>query len=234
MRTTRNSASGKMLLVGVFVALLAIVVTVVAVTDTSSPDEGDVAIGKAAPARTTSEVPVLGKGKILPADRWPSACELVGRTDVEAILPEAEEIEQESRLVGVKSIGEFAADPEWSQGARAEAGQCLYGMRLPGETYQATQLWVRVHAVADPDLIRRYYEGQLLGVTGTNQSARGADACALTGLREGNWICRKGSVLFSVGGQTTVAFKGKPAPAPFVWRDDVNPLIVETVAAKIR
>ncbi|WP_157431807.1 hypothetical protein [Actinomadura hibisca] len=50
---------------------------------------------------------------------------------------------------------------------------------------------------------------------------------------EGHWICRKGPVMFSVGGQTTVAFKGKYAPAPFTWRDDVTPRVVRAVSAKL-
>ncbi|MFG2007110.1 hypothetical protein ACGFNU_48975 [Spirillospora sp. NPDC048911] len=221
------------LLPALFPVLAIAVLTMAGVVSWSNPaDEGDVAIGR---ARTGAviKLPELGKGKILPADQWPSACELVGERDVSAILPEAKEIEQEPALVGIKSIKEFAADPGWKESDRAEAGRCLYSARLPGETYSATRLWLRVQAVADPELIERYYETQTVSGTDTNQGAHGADQCAVTGLSEGDWICRKGPLLFSVGGQTTVAFKGKPAPAPFVWRDDVNPLVVETVAAKI-
>ncbi|MFD0629836.1 hypothetical protein ACFQ2K_51890 [Streptomyces sanglieri] len=46
--------------------------------------------------------------------------------------------------------------------------------------------------------------------------------------------CRKGPLLFTVGGQSSVTFKGELAPAPFVWRDDVLPEFVRTIAAKIK
>ncbi|WP_344547257.1 hypothetical protein [Actinomadura fulvescens] len=238
MQTKQTSASAKaksrILLTPLGIIAIAALAVAGLVSWSSGSDEGDVAIGRAGPAGNAITLPDLRNGRILPGNLWPSACQLVDQRDVTAILPEAEQIQQQPGLLYLKSIKEFAADPEWNPNDRAEAGRCQYSMKLPGETYAATQLWVHIHAIADPDVIKRYYAAQVLGGAGTNQGDHGADYCVLAGLSEGTWLCRKGPVLFSVGGQTTVAFKGKPAPAPFVWRDDVNPLIVETVAARIR
>lgn len=235
MDTKRSSRSGKVILLAALALLLVLGVSVLAaVSGLRSPEERGVAIGEAPAAKAAIELPALRNGRVLPAEKWPDACELVNPADVKAILPEAVEIELETTSIVDRSIREFASDPEWKEADIADSGKCLYDMRLPGETYSATHLWVRIHAVADPKLIKRYYEQRIVAGIGTNQGARGADDCTLIGLSEGDWFCRKGPLMFSVGGQTTVAFEGKPAPAPFVWRDDVNPLIVETIAAKIR
>lgn len=153
--------------------------------------------------------------------------------EIKAIFPGVKNIEQESRPVSALSIKDFAVDSSWKESDRSESGQCLYSMRLPGETYSATQFWFRIEAVADPKLIVGYADRVAPG-TNTNQGARGADRCVITGLNEGSWSCRKGPLLFTVGGRTTVTFKGTPAPAPFVWRDDVLPEFVQTITAKIK
>lgn len=241
MGVKRSSASAKSSFWVMLAPLLVILVVVLGVLAVAaaksgfrSPQEGDVAIGEAAGVGEAVTLPPLGKGKILEPGDWPSACTLVTPEDVQAILPEAEEIEHETTSFFDKSIREFAADPEWEEADEAEDRKCLYGMRLPGEAQPATQLWVRIDAIAHPGLIKGYYDLQKLNGIGTNQGARGADDCVIVGLSEGTWLCRKGPVMFSVGGQTTVTFRGQYAPSPFVWRDNVNPLIVETVASKIQ
>ncbi|MEK8142780.1 hypothetical protein NKH18_12855 [Streptomyces sp. M10(2022)] len=153
--------------------------------------------------------------------------------EIKAIFPGVKDIEEESRPITTLSIKDFTADSSWKESDRSKSGQCLYSMRLPGETYSATQFWFRIEAVADPKSIVSYDDRLALG-TSTNQGAKGADHCVISGLHEGSWHCRKGPLLFSVGGQTTVTFKGTPAPAPFVWRDDVLPEFVRTIAAKIK
>ncbi|MEU6710987.1 hypothetical protein ABZ897_05845 [Nonomuraea sp. NPDC046802] len=193
--------------------------------------QGDATIGKAAPDGVV-ELPRLRNGSILAAKRWPSACELVNEEDVKAILPDAEDVRAEPGGSYVVSIEKFAADPEWRESNNAEAGQCLYTMRLPGEVYEATTFWVRIEAVAAPELIAAY--SQDLGGVNTNQGDHGADRCVLKGAASGNWFCHKGPVLFTVGGHTTATFDGFQAPAPFFWRDEVLPQFVQTVSAKIK
>lgn len=96
-------------------------------------------------------------GEIMTADRWPNACSLVSRQDVEAILPDAEEIEEAPPfLVYTPSIKDFAGDSSWKKSDVADAGRCEYIMKLPGERFVATRVWVRVDAVADPKLIAGY------------------------------------------------------------------------------
>ncbi|MFD8689612.1 hypothetical protein [Streptomyces sp. NPDC059651] len=225
----KNRATLRLLL-SVLLLSNVVLLTLLVRADTSSG--GEVPIGKATPRDASVNLPALEGGAILPADEWPDACAFVDEAEIKAILPGAEDIEQESRPVNVLSIKEFAADSSWKRSVRSESGQCLYSMRLPGETYSATQFWFRIEAVADPGLIARYADRAAPG-SNTNQGAQGADHCVITGNHEGDWSCRKGPVLFTVGGQSTVTFQGAPAPAPFVWRDEVLPEFVRTVAAKI-
>lgn len=90
--------------------------------------------------------------------------------EIKAILPGAKDIKQESRPINALSIKEFAADSSWKESDRSESGQCLYSMRLPGETYAATLFWFRIEAVADPKLIVSYVDRAALGIN-TNQGA---------------------------------------------------------------
>ncbi|ROO88208.1 hypothetical protein EDD29_5870 [Actinocorallia herbida] len=194
--------------------------------------EGEVEIGAAAPPGQALALPSFDKDEVLPAREWPSACRLVTQDDVLAILPEAEEIASGTVSVTGVSPAEFAADPGSSDDATAFDGRCIYAMRLPGETYQSTRLWVEIQAIAHPDLIERYYT-RFAPSVGTEQGAHGADACGLSALFDTVWVCRKGPVMFRVGGHTTVAFEGRYAPADFAWRDDISPLVVQTVSARI-
>ncbi|KIZ15364.1 hypothetical protein [Streptomyces natalensis] len=192
---------------------------------------GETSIGKAAPRNGDAGLPPLKDGKILAADKWPNACMLVDEEDVKAILPDAEDLRQEQNGVYVPSIKDFAADSSWKESNSSDSGQCDYEMRLPGETYRATRLWVRVDAVADPKLIAAYDREVALGHS-FKQS--GADACVINGLIDDSWTCRKGPLMFTVGGHTTATFEGQYDAAPFIWRDKVTPEFVRTVTAKVR
>ncbi|MGW1659361.1 hypothetical protein [Streptomyces atratus] len=226
----RKNRATVLTLVGIL--LISNVVLLMILVSTNMLFEGDVAIGKAAPRGAPVNLPVLKGGAILPANRWPDACSFVDQEEIKAIFPGVKHIEQESRPINALSIKEFAADSSWKESVRSESGQCLYSMRLPGETYSSTQFWLRIEAVADPKLIVSYVDRAALGTS--TEDAGGADRCVIIGLHEGSWNCRKGPLLFTVGGQTTVTFKGMPAPAPFVWRDEVLPEFVRTIAAKIK
>ncbi|MFI5774539.1 hypothetical protein ACIA74_39875 [Streptomyces sp. NPDC051658] len=227
----RKNRATVLTLMGILLISNVVLLTLLVATNMSS--EGDVAIGKAAPRDATINLPALKGGAILAANQWPDACSFVDQEEIKAIFPGAKDIEQESRPINALSIKDFAADSSWKESDRSESGQCLYSMRLPGETYAATQFWFRIEAVADPKLIVSY-DDRVGSGTNTNQGARGADHCVIAGLYEGSWTCRKGPLLFAVGGQTSVTFKGASAPAPFVWRDDVLPEFVQTIAAKIK
>lgn len=217
----------------VLILLVSNVVLLTFLFSTNAFSGGDVAIGKAAPRDRAVGIPALKGGEILAANRWPDACAFVDQEEIKAIFPGVEDIQQESRAINPLSIKEFAADPSWRESNRSESGQCLYSMSLPGETYRATQFWLRIEAVADPKLIVRYVDRLASGIN-TNQGEAGADRCVITGLAEGSWTCRKGPLLFTVGGQSTVTFEGTPDPAPFVWRDEVLPEFVRTITAKIK
>lgn len=210
-------------------AALLIATTVVAtllITDAG----GEASIGKAAVRNGDADLPPLKDGEILAANEWPDACTLVDQEDVKAILPDAEDIQQEQRRVYAPSIKDFAADRAWKGSDSAESGQCDYDMRLPGERYRATHVWIRVDAVASPKLIAGYYKAV---APDANIKGNGADLCVINGLFDGSRTCRKGALMFTVGGQTTTTFDGQSDAAPFVWRDKVAPQFVTTVTEKV-
>ncbi|WP_055550107.1 hypothetical protein [Streptomyces sp. NBRC 110028] len=217
---------GQFALFGVLVASASVLT---AQLISSSPEE--TSVGKAPSHGPPANVPTLKDGKILPAGEWPDACSLMTQEDIAAILPDAEEIRQTDRPIPARSIKEFRADSSWKPSDRAPSGECDYVMWLPGETYSATQAWIRIDAVADPKLIARYFESGVPGTPGG--STDGADKCVMAFAFDQNWTCRKGPLLFTVGGQTTATFEGMPDAAPFAWRDKVTPELVRTVAAKI-
>lgn len=218
---------GQFTLFGVLVASASVLATLVI-----SPSAKETSVGKAPSQGPTANVPTLKDGKILPANEWPDACSLVTQEDIAAILPDAEDIQQAGRPVSALSIKDFRADSSWKESNRAPYGECDYVMRLPGETYSATQAWIRIDAVADPKLIADYFER---GAPGTNSSegTDGADKCVMAFALDQNWTCRKGPLLFTVGGQTTATFEGMPDAAPFDWRDKVTPELVRAVTAKV-
>ncbi|MEU8914526.1 hypothetical protein [Streptomyces nigrescens] len=193
---------------------------------------GESSIGKAAPRNGDVRLPPLKDGRILAADKWPDACTLVDEEDVKAILPDAEDLRQEQRRVYVPSVKDFAADSSWKESNSSASGQCDYAMRLPGERYRPTHFWIRVDAVADPQLIAGYYREVAPGAT---MKMNGADLCVINGPHDGNgsWTCRKGPLMFTVGGHTTTTFEGQFDAAPFIWRDEVAPEFIRTVTAKV-
>ncbi|MFF1416693.1 hypothetical protein [Streptomyces sp. NPDC058280] len=227
----RKNRSKALTLAGILLITNVVLVTVLISSHASS--EGDASVGRAVPKGATAELPALTGGAVLSANRWPDACSLVSREEIEAIFPGAKDITEERRRIYTPSIKEFGADSSWRESDRSEAGQCLYSMRLPGEKNPATQFWLRIEAVADPELIARYYERFASGGD-PRKGAMGADRCVVAGTAEGSWICHKGPLLFTVGGQTTVAFDGEEAPAPWTWRDNVLPEFVRTIASKIK
>jgi hypothetical protein len=218
---------GPLALFGVLVASASVLATLLIARSAE-----ETSVGKATSRGTSADVPTLTDGKILPADEWPDACGLVTQQDITAILPDAEEIKQEYRPVPVLSIKEFRADSSWKESNRSKYGECAYVMRLPGETFSATQAWIRIDAVADPKLIAGYFEHAAPG-TNPGGSVYGADKCVMAYPTDQNWTCRKGAVMFTVGGQTTATFEGQQDAAPFAWRDKVTPELIRAAAAKI-
>lgn len=212
--------------------LISNIVLLVYLVGTNVLFNNGVEIGKAAPRGAAVPIPSLKSGEVLAANRWPDACSLVRKEDIEAVLPGTKEIQQESYQVSPLSVKEFAAHPSWKADNQSESGRCLYSMRLPGERYRSTLFWLRIDAVASPELLSGYADRVATG-TRTDRGEAGADRCFIVDLAEGSWNCRKGPVLFTVGGQTTVTFKDNVAPAPFVWRDKVLPEFVKTATARI-
>ncbi|MFF7649165.1 hypothetical protein ACFZCY_04785 [Streptomyces sp. NPDC007983] len=217
-------------LLALFGALVASVSVLATLPIPRSAEE--TSVGKASSRGSTAHVPALRDGKILPADEWPDACGLVTQQDITAILPDAQDIQQAYRPVPALSIKDFRADSSWKESNQSPYGECVYVMRLPGETYSATQAWIRIDAVADPKLIAGYFKRAAAGAN-PGGSSDGADKCVMASPTDQNWTCRKGPLMFTVGGQTTATFEGQQDAAPFAWRDEVTPELVRTVAAKV-
>jgi hypothetical protein len=210
----------------VFVGLFGAAVDHIYVT---SRETGEVEIGTP-PSAEPITMREPSDGAIVPTDDWPDACRLVTEDDVQSILPAAQEIDWAYRPVDTGSIREFAANPGWDESKHSLTGECVYQMRLPGERYQSTQLWVRIDAVADPALAKDYLESMVGEGEG---DPRHSANCGTYEYARYDLVCVKGPLVFTVGGQTTVAFEGDYGPQPAVWRDKVSPQIARAVSAKI-
>jgi hypothetical protein len=173
---------------------------------------------------------------VRPAD-WPDACLLIGEADVKAILPQATEVRQTPMIVWPTTIDQFAQSPEDAEPEYASTGACLYKFQLPGEQTDLSRVLVQIEAVADPDLLARYFDTRVH--TTVEQSLesppRDVDDCRLVDGYLSDHICRKGPVMFRLTGHTTVAFNGQPETTIFsFWRDEVMPQFATNVGMTIR
>jgi len=190
--------------------------------------------GQARPA--TGTVPVrLAPGKLVPARKWPTACQLIDDADITAVLPDATEIDEFPGGVSTRTIDEYSANPAWREEPYAPEGRCVWHMKLPGERTNAfTFVWVRIVAVGDPELIRRYHDDQELG-RGAGLAAAdlpGGGSCYPSSLYDAHLVCARGPLMFEVGGSTTTDFGDFRAYS--FWRDEVLTEFAATVAGKIR
>jgi hypothetical protein len=194
-------------------------------------------LAKAPPPRRQIEVRVE-KGKIVPPRKWPNACELLTKEDIEAIFPGADKIDQEKGSVLSTTIEQYSADPKYNEEQYTRSGQCFYRFRLPGENHPRSWVWVRIRAVADLDLAKRFYDqGLYLDYTiAASGGANSAKNCNATEMSEGNLLCRAGPIIFEVGGYGTASFKETQAfgiAMPFFWRDTVLHEVARAITAKL-
>ncbi len=214
--------------------LPAAVVVALLAEDWVWPRGGDTArFGAAHPAGGLLTMQVTA-GALVPARDWPSACGLLTDAEIRAVLPDARRITRMYDGVMTRTIEEFAADPSWHAEAYAAQGRCVWGMELPGEAANSwTWIRVRIDAVGDPDLVRRYHASQELG-RGAGLGAihpPGVDACYVSALYDAHLVCRQGPLMFDVGGSTTATFGGQRGYA--FWRDAVLPAFATTIAAHV-
>ena len=158
--------------------------------------------------------------------------------DIEAIFPGVDRIGQEKSSVLITTIEQFAADPKYEEERYSPSGKCFYRFRLPGENHARSWVWVRIRAVADQDLAKRYYDQALyLDYTiAASGGPHGAKNCNATDMFEGNLLCRSGPVIFEVGGYGTARFKETEAfgiAMPFFWRDTVLPEFARAITSKL-
>jgi hypothetical protein len=189
-----------------------------------------------APAVSTGSILVrVPPGKIVATDKWPHACQLLTDADLAAVLPDATEVESLPGAASTVTIEEYAADPAWRRDKRTDEGRCAWNMKLPGERVNAyTTVWIRIVAVADPELIRRYHDDQATyrggGVAPTD--LRGGGSCVISSLYAAYLVCAGSALMFEIGGSTTTDFGDYRAYG--YWRDTVLPEFAVAVASKIR
>jgi hypothetical protein len=220
----------------------------------NAPSRGNAGIASASASALSTSAPVLAvfakapagrpidlvvkKNEIVPPRKWPNACELLTQEDIEAIFPGVTDIRQEKDGVESTTIEQFAVDPKDKDERYSPSGQCFYRFQLPGENHARSWVWVRIRAVADSDLTKRYYDGPLyLDYTiAASGGAKSAKNCNVTSMSEGNLLCLGGPVIFEIGGYGTASFKETEAfgiAMPFFWRDTVLHEFARAITAKL-
>jgi hypothetical protein len=181
--------------------------------------------------RDGPQIPIrVSAGEILPPVEWPQACQLIGRDDVLAILPDATEIDQMPLRGSTRTIEKFVADEFWHESeAPVEAG-CMYSFHLPGGATEPSSVWVEISEIADPKVTRRYHEQKRASDDGSIDDIPGVDDCYLHHRYDPQLICRRGPMRFAVGGSTSAVFDGD---AFSYWRDNVLPRFATSVGNKI-
>jgi hypothetical protein len=209
------------------ILLAAVAVWLVATRGIAGPDHARFSEGRPSGSVRVGVPP----GSILPARQWPTTCQLLTDDQILSVLPDATEIDELPGGVSTRTIDAFAADPSWQEGDYAPEGRCVWHMKLPGERINAlTFVSIRIVAVADPELIRRYHDDQNLG-RGAGQPASGDANCYLSSLYDAHLVCAHGPVMFEVGGSTTTDFGDYRAYS--FWRDSVLPELAAIVASKL-
>jgi hypothetical protein len=214
-------------------AALLVALTIVSGCGAKSTAKEPVVFGSARPAGPKLSITVP-RGGVVPAGKWPSACQFLTEDEIVALLPQATAIKRAPKKVSVLTI----LDKDQNQSA-AE-GECAYSFWLKGATIEdvRSSVSVGIAAVADPALVARHYAGQLKqdrtrtdrpGVE--DQAGRlGPLACYswLSAGVESHLICRQGPLMFEVTG---IGF-GRGVAAQ-QWRDRVQAPVARIVAGKV-
>jgi hypothetical protein len=202
-----------------------------AVPRLTGPDSAST--GQAAPRGAVAvQVPA---GDVLPASRWPTACQFLDDSEILAVLPGATELNELPGGASTRTIDEFARDPSYREEEYAPEGRCTWSLKLPGERVNAfTFISFELLAVADPDLIARYHDEQIGARGGGTAADKLPDgtSCYLSGLYDARLVCARGPVMYELGGSTTTDFGDYRAYSH--WRDTVLRELAITVSAKIK
>jgi len=230
-----SNRSGRAVLVIIAALGLAATAAFVFVTLRGRPDAGAGTARVGEPSPVGEIVVQFPAGGLVPTNEWPDACRLLSDHDVKAVLPDATDVETAPLSVSTRTVEEFRADPSSREDEYQQSGRCTHSLQLPGERVNSsTVVRFRIVAVGDPDLIARYHRNQQLGrgagVGGTPRPS--VDECYLGDLYGAELVCRRGPVMFELGGSTTVLFREWGGTS--VWRDEVLGRFATSAGAKLR
>ncbi|MFC9970560.1 hypothetical protein ACFVH6_06615 [Spirillospora sp. NPDC127200] len=180
-----------------------------------------------------------------PAQR-PNACDLLGKKELQAILPQAESI---ATKAGPAKVSRFNAAGHNVATERAAHAVCEYEIRLPHrigrDSYRLNYMRIEIEGVGDPALMakafairkktwRREEDGDL--------AAPGAEECFFTEASNGylpqGVLCRRGPLMFSVSvtkwpAEFRAAGDDDSLQPLGTFEKRIYPAVIQSVTAKV-
>jgi hypothetical protein len=172
-----------------------------------------------------------GESGLVPAAKWPKACDLITDSDVRAILPQASGIDHAGRQATV-DVADHIGVTRQRQLKVPQPG-CRIEFVLPSATADdarlaSTSVQIDLVAVGTKKVAKLNYNefGDVVEVSD-------ADSCR--GLAASTYTCRVEGVVFTLSGDTAsdLQFEGQRGEAPDFYRRHVVPEFVRLVAAKL-
>lgn len=180
---------------------------------------------------------------VLPASRWPSACQFLTDDEIRALLPQADSITRVPKAVSVVSL-----DAE--QRTQAPEGSCHYEFWLRNVTIKdvTSSVTVSIAGIAGPSIISDHYGEQLAHAkTRTDQepatdlgASLGPQACYTwrsTSKLFPTVVCRQGPLMYEISGSGYGQMTGVPdddlVAKAEVWRDKVHVPVAQLIATKV-
>lgn len=184
----------------------------------------------ASPAKLTLAKPA--KGGLVPGPKWPKACDLLSSADIQAILPEATDIEHR----GLEAQFEVVEGRNLARLREVQVPQrsCQIEFNLPHADEDASSelrsatIQVQLDAVGSPKIAEMNYNA-----LGDLVEGSGADECRT--LTDTNYNCLAGGVVFTVDGSAApdLVFEGQQGKATTFYGHRVLQEFVKLIAAKV-
>lgn len=183
----------------------------------------------ASPAKLTLAKPA--NGGLTPGRKWPKACALVSDADIQAILPDATDIEH--RAISAKFEVVDGIDLARLRKVKVPQRSCRIEFDLPApnedeSALRSAAIHVRLDAVGTPKIAEMNYHAFGDLVDGT-----GADECRI--MVDTNFNCRAGGVVFTVDGSVApdLVFEGQQGETTTFYGRHVLQEFVKLITAKV-
>lgn len=171
------------------------------------------------------------KGGLVPASKWPKACDLITDDDVRAILPQARGVDHAGPPATVDVVDHV--DVTRQRQLKVPQPSCRIEFVLPSAAAEdaalaSTSLRIDLEAVGTRKIARLNYDE-----VGDVVEVGAADECR--GVAASTYTCRVEGVVFSIFGDTAsdLQFEGQRGEAPDFYRRTVVPEFLRLVAAKL-